>query len=315
VTTVIALIGALSLAAIPLVIGWRRTAGEAEMARALGLGPVRKKFDLEKLALQTGTGLSARQLAFGLAAWTGGGLVCGGFFGPIGAVLFGLGAAILYVTGLAARREDLRMAQAKDILRALGVIETLLSQGRSLTDSVSESAGSTGPQGTGAQGAQVLNDLVIRMRGAPVEAQAEAVRGWTETWDSPAVDLVGTALLAALQGRIEITPLVAALRGTLSGVVEVLSRARSAAKGVEWQARFLAVFPPSVLVAIALTTPETGGLYGANPALLLPVLLGSGVSYLLSMQMIRKGLSMNASLGLGSGTEGLIRFDRMGKVL
>jgi hypothetical protein len=309
-TTVIALIGALSLAAIPLVIGWRRTAGEAEMARALGLRPLRKKFDPEKLALQTGTGLSARQLAFGLAAWTGGGLVCGGFFGPIGAVLFGLGAAILYVTGLAARREDLRMAQAKDILRALGVIETLLSQGRSLTDSVSESAGATGPQGT-----LVLNDLVIRMRGAPVEAQAEAVRGWTETWDSPAVDLVGTALLAALQGRIEITPLVAALRGTLSGVVEVLSRARSAAKGVEWQARFLAVFPPSVLVAIALTTPETGGLYAANPALLLPVLLGSGVSYLLSMQMIRKGLSMNASLGLGSGTEGLIRFDRMGKVL
>ena len=309
-TTVIALIGALSLAAVPLVIGWRRTAGEAEMARTLGLGPPRKRFDPDKLARQTGTGLTARQLAFGFAAWTGGGMVCGGFFGIVGAILFALGAALLYAGGLATRREDLRMAQAKDILRALGVIETLLSQGRSLTDSVAESAGSTGPQGT-----LVLNDLVVRMRGAPVEAQALAVRGWTEAWDSPAVDLVGTALLAALQGRIEITPLVGALRGTLAGVVEVLSRARSAAKGVEWQARFLAIFPPAVLVAIAVTTPETGGLYAADPALLLPVLLGSGVSYLLSMRMIRVGLSMNASLGLGNGREGLIRFDRMGKVL
>jgi hypothetical protein len=310
VTTVIALIGALSLAAVPLVIGWRRTAGEAEMARALGLRPPAKRFDPENFARQTGTGLTARALAFGFSAWTGGGLVCGGFFGPVGAALFGLGAALLYVTGLAARREDLRMAQAKDILRALGVIETLLSQGRSLTDAVAESAGATGPQGT-----LVLNDLVVRMRGAPVEAQAEAVRGWTLAWQGTAVDLVGTALLAALQGRIEITPLVGALRGTLSGVVEVLSRARSAAKGVEWQARFLAVFPPAVLVAIAVTTPETGGLYAGNPALLLPVLLGSGVSYLLSMRMIRKGLSMDASLGLGNGKDGLIRFDRMGKVL
>jgi hypothetical protein len=280
------------------------------MARALGLGPPAKRFDPEKFARQTGTGLNARQLAFGFAVWAGGGLVCGGFFGPVGAVLFSFGAALLYAAGLATRREDLRMAQAKDVLRALGVIETLLSQGRSLTDSVAEAAGATGPQGT-----LVLSDLVIRMRGAPVEAQAEAVRGWTGAWDSPSVDLVGTALLAALQGRIEITPLVSALRGTLSGVVEVLSRARSAAKGVEWQARFLAVFPPSVLVAIAVTTPETGGLYAANPALLIPVLLGSGVSFLLSMRMIRVGLSMDASLGLGNGTEGLIRFDRMGKVL
>ncbi|HUF37163.1 MAG TPA: hypothetical protein VMN57_01460 [Anaerolineales bacterium] len=309
-TTLIALIGALSLAAVPLLIGWRRTAGEAEMARALGLSPPKRRFDPHKVARQTGTGLTARQLSFGFAAWTGGGLVCGGFFGPVGAALFALGAALLYITGLAARREDLRMAQAKDILRALGVIETLLTQGRSLADSIAGAAGATGPQGT-----LVLNDLVVRMRSAPVEAQAEAVRGWTEAWDSPAVDLVGTALLAALQGRIEIAPLVAALRGTLSGVVEILSRARSAAKGVEWQARFLAVFPPSVLVAIAATTPETGRLYAADPALLLPVLLGSGVSYLLSMRMIRKGLSMDASLGLGNGTEGLIRFDRMGKVL
>jgi hypothetical protein len=310
VTTLLSIIAALSLAAIPLVLGWRATAGEAEMARALGIGSPKKKLDLEKLARQTGTGLGFRQLALGFSAWMGAGIVGGSLFGAAGAVLFGLGAGSLYLGSLSARREDLRMAQAKDILRSLGVIETLLSQGRSLTDSVEESAGATGRQGQ-----LVLNDLVLRMRAAPVDNQTEAVRTWTLAWDSPAVDLVGTALIAAVQGRIEITPLVGALRATLTEVVEVLSRARSAAKGVEWQARFLAMFPPLVLVVIGLTTPEIGALYAGRPIYLLPMLAGSGVSYMLSMQMIRKGLSIDASLGLQNGTEGIIRMDRMGKVL
>ena len=309
-TTVLAVIAALALASIPLVLGWRATAGEAAMARALGIGSPSKRLDFEKIARQTGTGLRFRQLLLGFCAWVGAGVSGGSLFGVAGALLFGLGAGLLYIGALSARREDLRMAQAKDILRSLGVVETLLSQGRSLTEAVEESAGATGSQGQ-----IVLDDLVMRMRGAPVDGQAEAVRAWTLAWDSPAVDLVGTALIAAVQGRIEISPLVNALRGTLTEVVEVLSRARAAAKGVEWQARFLAIFPPMVLVAIGLTTPDVGALYTGNPIYLLPVLAGSGISYLLSMRMIRSGLSIDASLGLQGGVEGIIRLDRMGKVL
>jgi hypothetical protein len=98
-------------------------------------------------------------------------------------------------------------------------------------------------------------------------------------------------------------------------VVEVLSRARAAAKGVEWQARFLALFPPAVLVLIAITTPEVGKLYSGNPLFLSPVILGSGVSYWLSMRMIRNGLSIEASMGLQAGQQGEIRLDRLGRVL
>jgi hypothetical protein len=97
--------------------------------------------------------------------------------------------------------------------------------------------------------------------------------------------------------------------------VEVLSRARAAAKGVEWQARFLALFPPAVLVLIAITTPEVGKLYSGYPLFLSPVIIGSGVSYWLSMRMIRNGLSIEASMGLQAGQQGEIRLDRLGRVL
>lgn len=307
--TLLAIIGALGLSVIPIVLGWRRTAGEAEMARALGISPARKSFDPERYARRTGTGLNARQLAAGALAWTGGGFLMGMLFGVVGAVLFAAGGFLVYRGSLTGRREDLRMAQAKDILRAMGILETLLTQGRSLTDALAESTEATGPHGR-----LVLKDLVVRLRSAPVEAQSEAVRDWTMAWENPAVDLVGTALLSALQDRIEITPLVGALRVTLTGVMDVLSRARAAAKGVEWQARFLAIFPPCVLAAISLTTPEMGRLYAASPSLLFPVLAGSGLSYALSMRMIRTGLSIDSSLGLQAAARDTIRLDRLGKL-
>lgn len=141
------------------------------------------------------------------------------------------------------------------------------------------------------------------------------MREWTTAWDNPAVDIVGTSLLASLEGRIEVGPLVAALRRTLSGVVEVLSRARSAAKGIEWQVRFLALFPPFTMVLTAVTTPQMGQMYAASPWLLLPVLFGSGLSYMLSMRMIRSGLSIEASMGLKAGRQAEICMDRLGRVL
>ena len=308
--TLIALIASLSLASIPILLGWRRTVDEAGMARAMGIAQPKKSFDPEKFALQTGTGLTFNQIVFGFLAWAGGGLVGGFFLGIFAAVLFAIAGGLLYAGTLSDKRQEFRLKQAKDILRGLGVMETLLSQGKPLNDALDEAAQAVGPDGK-----LVLGDLVVRMRTAPADEAAVAVREWTTAWDNPAVDIVATSLLASIEGRIEIGPLVAALRRTLGAVVEVLSRARAAAKGVEWQARFLALFPPAVLVVIAITTPDTGALYSANPLLLTPVILGSGISYWLSTRMIRNGLSIEASMGLQAGGQGEIRLDRLGRVL
>ena len=308
--TLIALIASLSLASIPILLGWRRTVDEAGMARAMGIAQPKKSFDPEKFALQTGTGLTFNQIVFGFLAWAGGGLIGGLFLGIFAAVLFAIAGGLLYAGTLSDKRQEFRLKQAKDILRGLGVMETLLSQGKPLNDALDEAAQAVGPDGK-----LVLGDLVIRMRTAPADEAAVAVREWTNAWDNPAVDIVATSLLASIEGRIEIGPLVAALRRTLGAVVEVLSRARAAAKGVEWQARFLALFPPAVLVVIAITTPDTGALYSANPLLLTPVILGSGISYWLSTRMIRNGLSIEASMGLQAGGQGEIRLDRLGRVL
>ena len=308
--TLIALIAALSLASIPILIGWRRTAGEAGMARAMGIAQPKKGFDPEKFARQTGTGLAFNQILYGFLAWTGGGLVGGLLLGVFPAVLFATAGGLLYAGTLSDKRQEFRLRQAKDILRGLGVVETLLSQGKPLNDALDEAAQAVGPDGK-----MVLGDLVIRLRTAPADEAAIAVREWTTAWDNPAVDIVATSLLASIEGRIEIGPLVAALRKTLGAVVEVLSRARAAAKGVEWQARFLALFPPAVLIVIAIVTPDTGALYSANPLLLMPVIIGSGVSYWLSTRMIRNGLSIEASMGLQAGGQGEIRLDRLGRVL
>ena len=308
--TLIALIASLSLASIPILLGWRRTVDEAGMARAMGIAQPKKSFDPEKFALQTGTGLTFNQIVFGFLAWAGGGLIGGFFLGIFAAVLFAIAGGLLYAGTLSDKRQEFRLKQAKDILRGLGVMETLLSQGKPLNDALDEAAQAVGPDGK-----LVLGDLVVRMRTAPADEAAVAVREWTTAWDNPAVDIVATSLLASIEGRIEIGPLVAALRRTLGAVVEVLSRARAAAKGVEWQARFLALFPPVVLVVIAITTPDTGALYSANPLLLTPVILGSGISYWLSTRMIRNGLSIEASMGLQAGGQGEIRLDRLGRVL
>ena len=308
--TLIALIAALSLASVPILLGWRRTADEAGMARAMGIAQPKKRFDPEKFAHQTGTGLTFNQISYGFLAWVGGGLLGGLALGIFPAILFAIAGGLLYAGTLSDKRQEFRLKQAKDILRGLGVVETLLAQGKPLNDALDEAAQAVGPDGR-----LVLSDLVVRLRSAPADEAAQAVRAWTTAWDNPAVDIVATSLLSSIEGRIEIGPLVAALRRTLGAVVEVLSRARAAAKGVEWQARFLALFPPAVLVVIAITTPDTGTLYSANPLLLMPVILGSGVSYWLSTRMIRNGLSIEASMGLSNGGQGEIRLDRLGRVL
>jgi hypothetical protein len=126
------------------------------------------------------------------------------------------------------------------------------------------------------------------------------------------VDIVATVLYSYYTLNVQVTPLIENLRTTLSAVVEILSRARAAAKGIEWQAKFLAIFPPLVLVLISITTPEAGRIYARNPLYLLPVLLGSALSYWLSMRMVRNGLSIEASMGLQE--EGSIPVENMGSI-
>jgi hypothetical protein len=309
-TTLLAFVAALALAAIPLAIGWRRGAGEAGMARSLGIALPRRNFDPEKFARQTGTGLAFNQLLFGALTWVGGGFLAGLTLGPMAAGLFAAAGGLFYAGSLFGRRQEFRLRQARDILRAMGMLETLLQQGRPLQQAIEEIA-----RAVGADGQLVLEDLARRLRSAPADQAPRAVREWTASWDNPAVDVVGAVLLASLEGRIDMAPLIAALRGTLSDVVGILSRARAAARGIEWQARFLALFPPTVAVAITLIIPPIGRIYAANSVFLLPVLLGSGLSYILSMRMIQAGLSIEASLGLLSRGEGEIRLDRLGRVL
>ena len=279
------------------------------MARQMGLTERKPRFSPEKFALQTGTGLTFRQIVYGFLAWTVGGLVAGLPLGLLTSVLFAVAGGLLYAGSLVERRQAFRMEQAKDLLRGMGVVATLLQQGKPLNTALEDASVAVGPKGR-----IVLTDLVRRMRAAPADQVADAIRAWTRAWDNPAVDIVGTTLLSSVEGRIEITPLIKSLRATLRDIVEVLSRARSAAKGIEWQARFLALFPPTTLVVMGLTTPEMGRIYAGNPAFVLPVLLGSGISYFFSTRMIRSGLSIEASMGLHAGRYE-IRLDRMGRML
>ena len=280
------------------------------MARQLGIAAPQKKFDAERFALRTGTGLSFNQLLFGFLAWVFGGLIAGLVLGVVAAILFAAAGGLLYYGGMSERRQEFRLSQAKDILRAMGVVETLLAQAKPLLESLSDAANAVG-----ADGRLVLGDLVARMQSARADQQGAAIRAWTQAWDNPAVDIVATSLLASVEAHISVTDLITKLRETLSDVVQILGRARAAASGITWQARFLAIFPPCVLVVMGIITPEAGRMYATQPWYLLPIILGSSTSYWLSMRSIRNGLSIETSIGLQSGQQGIIQYDRMGRVL
>ncbi len=71
-TTLISLIAALALAAIPITLGWRRSVDEAGMARAMGIAAPKRRFEPEKFARQTGTGLTFNQITYGFLAFAWG---------------------------------------------------------------------------------------------------------------------------------------------------------------------------------------------------------------------------------------------------
>ena len=307
---ILALIAALSISTIPLLVGWRRTVTEAQIARSMGIANQQNSFEPEKFAKQTGTGLTWNQIVFGSLVWVVGGLIAGAILSPLVAVLFALAGGFLYWGTLSERRQQFRLNQAKDIMRALGILEMMLSKGGALEESIKITADGIGPDGR-----VVMVDLYQRMRSNPAGEAKEAIEEWSAAWDNPAVNVVAACLQASENTKNPVAPLIGTLRITLNSVIEVLSRSRAAAKGVEWQARFLALFPPLVMVVIALMTPDAGQMYANNPILLLPILIGSGLSYYFSMRMIRDGLSMEASLGMQTGEVGMIRKDRMGNVL
>lgn len=306
----IAVIGALALATVPIVIGWRRSFSDASLVRALELSPTQKRMTFDDWVKQTGTGLSTSQVVIGLVVWTVGGFLLGLMISPISGLFGAFVGFVFYRTGLNEKRQDFRMAQSRDILRALGLMETMLSQGRSLNDTLEEAARSVGQAGQ-----LVISDLVNEIRATPIDEMPAAIRRWTQRWRSPGSDIMGTALIAAIEGRIEIAPLISAMRVTLSDVMDILSRTRAEATGTTWQVRFLAIVPVASIWFTNLIAPEFGRVWAQNPIFLVPVFAGSVVSYLLSMRMINNGLSLEASVGLTQGKVGEIPVDRMGRLL
>ena len=305
------LILALLAGAVVVSLGWQAQARERDMAEAMGLTQPRRRFSLDDWARQIDAGLTGRQIVIGAALWLSGGLVLGLIQGGgLAAVLYALGALSVYWGTLQQRRQERRMARAEYMARALDVLQTLLQQGRPLIEALEEAAVSVPSVAR-----EVLQDLVIRLRAAPGDAAARAVREWDEAWDNPAVDMTAAALLTALEGRLEVSRFVETLRQSLREVVEILRSAHAEAKGIEWQTRFLAFWPPIVLAAMVLFSAGWALAFREQPYLILPALLGSVLTYVLTMRDLRANLSVDAAVGLSPSGEGEIHLDRMGKPL
>jgi len=308
---VVSLILALLVAAAVVSIGWRALADERDMAEAMGLALPRRRRSLDDWARHVDAGLTGRQIVVGGALWLLGGLVLGLIQGGgLVAVLYAAGTTAVYWGTLQQRRQERRMARAEYMARALDVIQTLLHQGRPLVEALEEAAVSVPPVAR-----EVLHDLVVRLRSSPGDAAARAVREWDEAWDNPAVDMTAAALLTAIEGRMEVSRFVDTLRASLREVVEILRSAHAEAKGVEWQTRFLAFWPPLVLAAMVVFSPGWASAFRTRPYLVLPALLGSVLTYMLTTRDLRANLSVDAAVGLPAGGEGEIRLDRMGKPL
>jgi Flp pilus assembly protein TadB len=307
---VLSLIAALSLASIPLVLGWRRAADSASMSRQMGLDAPKKRFDPELFALRTGTGATFNQILFSFLAWVVGGLVAGLFLGIIPGMVFAAAGGLLFYGGLTDRREEFRLQQARDIVTAMGTVETMLAGNATLFTALDYAA-----RNTGVDGVLLLKDLIARLNRVEALEQTAVVQEWVEAWDNPAAEMLGLGLTASFQQHLPVADLIKNLRATLSEVVGILSRARAASQGIAWQARFLAIFPPMVLVFMSLLTPEAGRMYATQPWYLLPVLVGSSLSYWLSMRSIRNGLSIDVTVGMKKGQQGIIAVDKMGREL
>lgn len=310
--TLIAFFGALAAAAVPLSLGFRRRGfSEAAVAAAFGLTVPRRRFDPEAWARRTGTGMTFSQIALGGLIWIAAGFLAGLFLlgSPLSAALLSLAAAFFYFGGLADRAAEFRMRQARDIVRATRAVETALAQGRSLEEALELALPSTGPHGR-----MVMEDLLAALRQAPTARErAEAVRAWTRRWAGVMDDLFGAALLSALEGDVRPLPVMEAVRRAMAEVMEILSRARAEARGLEIQAKALGMGPPAIVLFLIAAAGMAG--YWSNSLYLFPVFVGSILAYTLMTRQIRTGLSPEASVGLMAGEAGEIPRDRFGRPL
>jgi hypothetical protein len=308
----IAFLGALAAAAIPLALGFRRRGfSEAAAAAAFGLALPRRRFDPEEWARRTGTGLAFRQIALGGFLWMAAGFLAGLFLlgSPLSAVLLMLAAGFFYFGGLADRAAEFRMKQGRDLIRAARAVEAALSQGRGLEEALELALPATGPHGR-----MVMADLLASVRAAPTARErAEAVRAWTRRWAGVMDDLFGAALLSALEGDVRPLPVLSAVRRAMAEVMEILSRARAEARGLEIQAKALGIGPIAIVIFLIAAAGMAG--FWSNPLYLLPVFAGSLLAYALMTRQIRTGLSPDSSVGLDPAGGGEIPRDRFGRPL
>lgn len=306
-TMILALVGALALASVPIRLGWNRGWNESQIAQAFGLSEKRRLLDMERIeawAAQTGTGLTAQQIAFGTMIWTAGGLIVGMLLGGLLQMfLFAVSGSLMYLGSLQSQRDDYRMKQAKDLLHAVGIMKGVLREGRGLEDAVYQAAQVDGAGGV------LFSNLYQELRNS--DNPSDAFITWSRKWQNPSVDLLAGVLSAALRNRVELVGVIEEIRQVIREQVRILAHGRAEAKGIEWQAKFLALWPPLVLLAMRFT----GGNMWSNPIHLMPLLLGAGLSYYLTMRMVRARLSLDASLGLLPAGQGEIPTDRFGAPL
>jgi Flp pilus assembly protein TadB len=291
----LSLVAALCFSSVIITLGWRRSVSEAEMARAAGLAMPKKRFDREKYARQTGTGLTFNQIAISFTAWTVGGFILGALLGPLSAFMFGIAGALMYYGSLAELRQTYRMKQAEAIMGAVGTIVSILeSTNRDIEFALQKAVDYGSPVGQ-----IIMGDLLERLRAkSSEEGRINEITKWAQRWEHPASDILATLFIASYEKKIRLITMLKNLGETMTGIIEILQRARSQAKGIEWQAKFLALFPPALVLLVSISTPEAGKIYASSPLFLLPVLLGSGASYWLTTNTINNGLSLEASLGV-----------------
>ena len=293
---ILSLIFALCASAIIASLGWRRTTNQAEISSAMGVTPRKNGFDGERFARQTGTGLKFNQIVFGFLTWALGGFLLGILMGPVAAILFAIAGGLMYSGNLTDLRETFRLRQAEDILRAVGTMASMLESGEGELKAIQEAAKGCSPIGQ-----MVMNDLYLRISNQTQEVIVPNLYAWAARWDHPAVDIFATVLIASKEkadSTIRTLPMLENLRTTLSAILNILTRARKAASGIEWQTKFLTIYPPVIVLFASIIVPDLGRIYSANPLLLMPILLGSGACYFLTMNLIHKKLSLEASMGL-----------------
>ena len=224
----------------------------------------------------------------------------GMLLGPVGAVLFGSAGGLMYYGTLAEIRQTYRLKQAEAIMNSIGTIVSIIEgKGRDLEEALRQAVEYGSPVGQ-----IIMGDLYTNLRSESAETgRMQIIRKWARRWEHPAADILATVLIASYEKQIRLVTMLKNLGETMSGIIEILERARSQAKGVEWQAKFLAIFPPALVLMVSLISPELARTYASYPLFLLPVLLGSGLSYYLTTSTINKGLSLEASMGVQNSVE------------